>query len=432
MGGSAFSGGDHPLYTPRMPKAVYERTKQRCHDLLKALYDLVDSPIEGPGKKDFGDIDILVATPKNDAVQQDSTAAMAAIQAALGATRVILNKGEGRGSAHMALPWPADMLSAIPPSPQEAPANPPAAYIQVDVRICRTSERLNWILHKHAHGDMWNILGSIIRPYGLTVDEEAMYIRVPEIENFNRKRARIFLTADPTATIEFLGLPPEPFTTPFESLDAMYEYAALCRFFWVRPAPSSAESEGIVDGDDATAEAQARKHGIEEDRQKLKSNDRRRISYRPAFRRWLEEFLPQCREEGRFLAEPTAREAVQEEALDRFGAREAFVRQREDFFMERETDAVRKLIKDAVPAEPEGAPSALELAQHNTFRGVVLKGLRELILNDNRELREKWAVEGGSFKDETGHWIFENVTAFIAKNLDAVAKHAMAENREGL
>ncbi len=61
-------------------------------------------------------------------------------------------------------------------------------------------------LFKHAHGDIWNLLGSTIRPFGLTVDEDALWLRIPEIEKFDRKKAKIRLTSDPVEVIRFLGL----------------------------------------------------------------------------------------------------------------------------------------------------------------------------------------------------------------------------------
>jgi hypothetical protein len=59
-------------------------------------------------------------------------------------------------------------------------------------------------LFKHAHGDLWNLIGSTIRPFGFTVDEEALWVRIPEIEKFNKKRAKVLLTRNPAETVHFL------------------------------------------------------------------------------------------------------------------------------------------------------------------------------------------------------------------------------------
>lgn len=103
MGGSAFATGEDPLWTPRMPKAVYENVKSRCHASLMGIYSCVASPIDGPGKTDFGDIDILVAWPKGVTTTKEET--LNTIATALKATRVIADKGKII-SAHFALEWP--------------------------------------------------------------------------------------------------------------------------------------------------------------------------------------------------------------------------------------------------------------------------------------------------------------------------------------
>lgn len=66
MGGQAFSKGLNALYTPRMPPAVYRYVRDRCHALLRTLFVVVATPIEGPGKSDYGDIDIFVTMRKQE------------------------------------------------------------------------------------------------------------------------------------------------------------------------------------------------------------------------------------------------------------------------------------------------------------------------------------------------------------------------------
>lgn len=109
MGGSAFAAGENPLWTPRMPKAVYENAKSQCHASLRELYYCVASPIDGPGKIDFGDVDILVAWSKGMTTTRDET--LDAIASALKATRVIRDKGKDI-SAHFAFPWPDEVSTS--------------------------------------------------------------------------------------------------------------------------------------------------------------------------------------------------------------------------------------------------------------------------------------------------------------------------------
>lgn len=67
------------------------------------------SPIEGPGKQDFGDIDIFVAWPKANPTNRDE--ALSRIGQALGAERMARGLGQGV-SVHFALPWPLEFSTA--------------------------------------------------------------------------------------------------------------------------------------------------------------------------------------------------------------------------------------------------------------------------------------------------------------------------------
>ena len=296
MGGAAFASGPDPLYTPRMPPSVYREVQRRCHQTLKTLFAEVDSPIDGPGKVDHGDIDIIVAIPlqpreeketgniveqiaplgeqSEDGCEDESRRSqlMASIQKALGAERSILLPT--LWAATFAIPWPADLSPPLDSGGNHATPSTPEgddedfegdslsipgqsgglqdasrqerscqgrrrSHIQVDIRICPSRARLEWALFKHAHGDFWNLAGSAIRPLGLTVDEEALWLRVPEIEEFHRNRAKVRLTADSAAVLEFIGFEDPSWSRtrfwagPFPTFEDLFEYAARCRWIWV-------------------------------------------------------------------------------------------------------------------------------------------------------------------------------------------------------
>ncbi|KAL2758953.1 hypothetical protein ACRALDRAFT_1092608 [Sodiomyces alcalophilus JCM 7366] len=372
MGGLAFTSGDSPLHTPRMPPHVYQAVKEQCQKSLLGLYENVASPIEGPGKSDYGDVDIFVwqdkASVKSKGQDDETTRRETtlpspanqvpeiAIQAALGAEFVIIETG----GSHFAVPWPAD-LDHVPPTATDQPKR----YIQVDVTILHSDEQFRWSLFRHAHGDLWSILGSVIRPFGLTVDEHALHLRISEIEKLNRNKAKVLLTRDPSEVLDFLGLPTDEYWAgPFASLDVMYEYAARCRMFWVAPATQEQPDE---DGRGTS--------GMEGDKTKLKSNDRRRMNYRPAFRLWVEDFLPRCRLQGRFSEEPTSRDQVLREALDRFQVGVEYQQRLDEH--RRETQATHiwnHLIKAAFPASAVYSPNVPE------YRGCLIKALKKIVL----------------------------------------------------
>ncbi|KAJ9157270.1 hypothetical protein NKR23_g725 [Pleurostoma richardsiae] len=395
MGGSAFASGPNALFTPRMPPDVYTQVRERCKAALRQLFVCVAAPIEGPGKKDHGDVDLIVALPRRLVFGADdpasseeeydfSFAAQVQVMArALGAERTIVNADN---SCHIAVPWPADEAQ------EERPR-----FVQVDVRVCASIPQLQWMLFKHAHGDIWNLLGSITRRYGLTVDDEALWVRVPEIEAHNRRRAKVFLTADPAMVLEFLGLTQAGtvWEEPFESAEAMFEYVATCRLFSVSPAAQEAGE-------------QQQQEEAEEDRSKLKSNERRRMGQRDIYRRWIEEFVPQCRAQGRFppAAVPPTRESVRREALARFGLARWFYEKRlAEWRHERQEEEVwRSAIKASVPQDLD--------PQH---RGVLCSALKRIVMREDESFGVSRA-DHPAFKTEDGWYLVDQVREWVVQH----------------
>jgi hypothetical protein len=432
MGGNFFASGPDPLHTPRMPREVYLAVKSRCLQLLRGLFDIVESPIDGPGKDTFGDIDILVHGPKFAVSTKEEL--LKSLETLLGASRMVTSK-EDDVSVHLALPWPSEteissikrlntlqdgLGTRVVQNPDlsmedvdmEDVCMEDAAkdrYIQVDVRVCREMQKLQWVLFKHGHGDMWNMLGTTIRPYGLTIDEVAFWLRVPEIEQTNKNRAKVFLSSEPLDVLEFLGLRADDYWKgPFPSHGEAYEYAATCRMFWVKP--EAGPNDSLVMGDASTV-----------DRKALKSQDRRRMNTRPCFRQWIDEFLPECRRQGRFPEQPTTREKVTEEALARFGVRDEFEKRRRDYLQERTRDFIwRNLIKEAIPQPDITDGRAL------VYRGCAIKALKRVILEDSTEYG---VAAGPGLKDEYGTFIIEKVVEFIEKNKDAVGSAAYMKHQ---
>ncbi|RFU74013.1 hypothetical protein TARUN_8241 [Trichoderma arundinaceum] len=384
MGGLAFSSGENPLHTPRMPKEVYEATKARCEGILRTLYSCVESPLEGPNKKDFGDIDFLVTSPKPEASR--GSFAMQTISRALGAERMIITNG---GEANLAIPWLADE--------GKNDEGPNKRYIQVDVRVYETEQKLRWMLFKHGHGDLWNLVGSTIRQYGLTVDDSAMWLRVPEIEEANKKRARIFLTSDPAQVLDFLGLPMEGYwENPFNSIEDMFDYVTRCRFMYVPP---------IV---------------AEPDAKKLKANDRRRMAYRPVFKKWVDEFIPECRRLEKFSERRFTREMVTEEAFSAFGVEEEFNTRRNEFVSERQRNFIwNTTIKGSIPEPDTSSP------QDILYRTLLFKALKRIVLEDDTQYG---IVPEKNLKNPDGTYNMEDIQAFISKHQKQVGEAALARH----
>ena len=271
MGGKAFAAGPDPLLTPRMPPAIYHSLLTHYITQLAGFFVKVAAPVEAPEKTSFGDIDIIVSQPKTLPFRPEQ------IAIAVNAKRSISSK-----PIHsFAVPYPEHEGS----------------YVQLDVHICQPDD-FDWEVFHESHGDLWNILGSSLRSFGLTANDTGLHLRIPEIEECNRKRALMVLTADPDVVLDFLQLDKAVYTRPFGTVDDMFEYACTTRFF--------------------TTEAYVRDG--------LKANDRRRMGQRDLYRRFVDEFVPsrtdagKCRQDGSGLT----RVAVLEEALDLFGKRDDF------------------------------------------------------------------------------------------------------------
>ena len=335
--------------------------------LLQHHYRLVGSPIEAPGKDSFGDVDILVldplpSSPLNGIIPSRELAAQLATL--LGAKHHILEKGNP--TMNFAIPWPRC-------SPSSSPLLQEEKYIQLDLKVCESEKMYNWELFHAAHGDLWNILGSTIRKFGLTVNNLGMYLRIPEIEALDRRKSMIFLTDDHKKILEFIGLEPEKWWKEFDNREDMFEYAAGCRMFWVKDLEEEisevgenvSEALGSIEG----------QQGGEKGKKVLKHNDRARMVKRPIFREWIDEFIPKCRAEGRYTrSKGVTREQVRDEAFATFGSKvvEVYKSRLSEWKLARHTDEVWwTAIKGNVS---EDVDPQFRAASIRTLKGVVMGG----------------------------------------------------------
>lgn len=445
MGGNAFASGSDPLYTPRMPPDVYNTTRQACLDTLQKLFRHVAIPVEGPAKSDYGDIDIFLSqdeqSPANEGPHEEGSTdtARTSLEVAareLGAVRTI------SANAHVlsaAIPWPKDhpyqsmvVLESIPR--RRDPVDPLTSnsinpywpvgdgklrstesqggledrYIQVDLHLKASYEEMRWMLFRYGHGDMWNILGSIIRPFGLTADEVGLHIRIPEIEASNRKNCRVLLTKDPERVLDFLGLDHDDgqWERPFKTVDEAFDYAACCRLFFVRPS-GEGHGESMREEELATG------------------RDRRRVKARPLYRQWLDEFLATCRAKGHCRSRGLTRETVRDEALSTFGVRQEWESRLAAFRREQQrTSLAREVIK---PALPQG-DSLIETPQ---MRGLAAATMKKVImLGDTSFGDESLAAEAAQLKDGEGVYDEKAVGDFVRAHWRATLAVAKERNRQ--
>ncbi|OIW35002.1 hypothetical protein CONLIGDRAFT_568140 [Coniochaeta ligniaria NRRL 30616] len=401
MGGSAFTSAPYLLNTPRMPPAVYHQVKSACQARLRELYLCVASPIEGPAKGDHGDVDIVVALERQAFFPSGSdpqlphprtgTEPFKMIAAALGAEHVIYLEPHLVG-ANMAIPWPGEDAD-MDGSDKDTDTPRQRRHIQVDIHIAQSLAEFQWHLFRHAHGDFFQLVGTTVRSLGLTVDEQALWIRIPEIEARDRKRAKVFLTDDPVEVLEFLGYKgyreTEPrnedkhgfgqslgigdddtgdplshgiWERPFNSVADLFDYVATCRWFWVTPP----EAE-------------------EETNKSLRSNDRRRMKQRRVYQQWIEEYIPALwpsvrddtfsNREFNNLSPADKRVAVREAAFERWpAAREIYMGNSRAWYLqitvEQQQREILAFIREAVAA----------LGQSLNWNGVAVSALKKTVL----------------------------------------------------
>src|SRR2546421_1796819 len=307
MGGSAFADPDNPaasLLTPRMPAHIYEHVRDHALHIIRNFYVQAECPIEAPSKPDFGHVDILVASPKDRSdTRADTTTA--SIAAALGAVRY------KRSSPvyNFALPWPAaGELGEELPSVSTNDDNDMAVkstdtqrYVQLDLHVCQTLQNFQWELFYQAHGDLWMILGGMIRPYGLVINNTGLHLRLLGLDDMAKDKRTIPLTASPSAVLRYLGLDESIYWKPFGSVDAMFAYAASCRFY----NPHAYETKV-----------------------NWNANDRSRMKKRPIFMKWHNEYLQEHRGDAPGRSVTANRQEVIGEAKTEFGVEREYEEKR--------------------------------------------------------------------------------------------------------
>ncbi|KAE8445826.1 hypothetical protein EG329_012749 [Mollisiaceae sp. DMI_Dod_QoI] len=411
MGGQAFAHHVPPLSTPRMPGSIYQLMRDAILTVLRIHYTDAKTPIEAPGKGDYGDIDILVHGPLTlqfDPAKTHKKEVAQAIGSKIHAHALVV--GQAEQPMHFAVRWPKEKV--VEPrnggtTVQAVVDDHEARYIQVDVHVCKDFRTFRWEYFHSAHGDLWNILGSTIRKFGFTVNDKGLFIRIPEIEQFDKKKSMVFLTEQPVCILDFLGLNPTRWFMEFETRKDMFEYAAGCRLFWVKDelALEDGEMEGDVVGDiDNGGQT-----GGEAGKKKLKHNDRQRMAKRPIFKEWIEDFIPQLRAEGKYCDAKCTREQIRDEAFAQFGVKEEWDLKLKEWKLGRHTDELwRDVIKGSVP-------ESLDPQQ----RAATIRELKEIIMEGQPF---QGIVPDAAKKDEEGFYDFEKVRDFIKQNLKTVGE----------
>ncbi|KAI1613552.1 hypothetical protein EDD36DRAFT_200367 [Exophiala viscosa] len=342
MGGTVFA---EELHTPRMPPNIYRYTLNHVETLLKPYFANTGHAIEAPAKTSHGDVDILVAAPverglevefdKNGKPDSNKDKEIGnRLQRIIGAEK--WKHTDGCTTFHLAVKWPepdaledqdgfkdkptttsdqavhkkieashvlplrfkhahaatteTNTASTTTATATDTYANDKQKYIQIDVHIVPDPELFHWHLFFQAHGDLWNMIGGIIRPFGLTCTTTGLYLRIAEVEAHNKTESRVLMTNNPESALKYLGLDQERYCTTFNTWDAMMDYITTCRFH---------DPARAID---------------------MKSKDRQRRGRRPVYSYWVNWYLPAHQDNQPGESASMTRTQVEQDAKDFFGA----------------------------------------------------------------------------------------------------------------
>lgn len=164
-------------------------------------------------------------------------------------------------------------------------------------------ELFQWQIFHASDRDFWNILGTAIRPCGLTANERGLFLHISEIEEVDKNRSLIFLCSEPDAVLYFCtGMDPEEYKRGWGSVADMFWYLSRGKLM--------------------------RKENFEKSR--LKANDRKRMRRREVYTRFVEGYVSSWTENISARGnEPDTRKRVLEGVLHVFRKKEEYERKRE-------------------------------------------------------------------------------------------------------
>ncbi|KAL6710717.1 hypothetical protein ACN47E_007774 [Coniothyrium glycines] len=219
MGGHAFKN----LHCPRISPSIYTRTKEQTIIALQTLFDHVVVPTEMPEKADYGDIDVLVCSPLFS--PGESTTSTFDWQSAVRAIKTVFDTQHGRRGFLN----PDCMYFAVP-----APGPSDGCWIQVDVKVCFKPRLFAWQTFELHYASSSKMLGSMVKPLGLTVDPEGLHIRVEDMDETNFSGSMVRVSTEARDVLRIAGLDRRLINAGFRTKDELYE--SLARSWLFNPA----------------------------------------------------------------------------------------------------------------------------------------------------------------------------------------------------
>lgn len=226
MGGKAFKAILAPSSVPRLPPAVYKAVKDRFLPSIETLYHYVSVPPEDPEKSTHGDIDYIVACPKNSADTGSINVHHSFVRQALGALHVI--PMQGNRTSNFAVKIESEEWAAQDRLKEENEARRLAdaedIFYQIDVNVCANRNEWERVTFFHSYGDMGMILSLVCKTVGLSLGEKGLkYPRPPN--------SPILLSDNFEEIISFMGMSMDTWKAGFSRKIEVFEWIATSKFF---------------------------------------------------------------------------------------------------------------------------------------------------------------------------------------------------------
>jgi hypothetical protein len=175
-----------------MPRDVYLKMRERTTELLCKLFTRVVVPTEMPEKLDYGDIDFLVSgfLSVNSNTSDNWPAMVTAVSSAFN------TKHCRRGYLN-----PHVIFSAVPADENND------YWVQIDVKVLEKGDEQSfaWDHFQLNYASGSKMLGSLIKPLGMTIDPEGLHIRVEEMEQTNFPGSMVFVSKEPRCVSTILA-----------------------------------------------------------------------------------------------------------------------------------------------------------------------------------------------------------------------------------
>ncbi|EUC48500.1 hypothetical protein COCMIDRAFT_56151, partial [Bipolaris oryzae ATCC 44560] len=216
MGGHAFKN----LYCPRINLDVYCKAKAKATTALQTVFTHVVVPTEMPEKNDYGDVDFLVCSPLH--FQRTHTINDFPWEETVQLIKDVFKTTHGR-RGYLTNDC---MYFAV-----DAPCDGEDYFIQIDVKVCFKPKLFEWYTFELGYASSSKIIGSMVKPLGLTIDPEGIHIRVEDVEETDHNGSMVWISKDPKDVLRIAGLDFRILNAGFSTKEEIYKYFASSWLF---------------------------------------------------------------------------------------------------------------------------------------------------------------------------------------------------------